>query len=421
MKPEHIYKLAGILIILPFFSHSQEYSLKFLASGSNANPEIDRVVIPLDNPERPVDVAMDFTIEFWMKAQPGSNPANACNQNEWYFGNVIIDRDVFGDGDHGDYGIVLCNRRIVVGIQRGNLGHGGVVGNTIVDDGLWHHIAVTRQASNGGVWLYIDGIIDASSISSPSSGNISYRNGRSTMYPDDPTLVFGAEKHDYPGSLYYSGNLDEFRLSDIIRYTSDFTPSTQPYETDQNTLALYHFNEGSGTVLMDFSGAVGGPSNGVIQYGGNPSGPIWTYDSPFQQILEITNTADTGLGSLRQTIFDAPSGSTIVFSPSLQNQTIHLNSVISIDKSLTIKDLNTQFVNVQTNGAGPVFFIQPTASLVILSSFLIRSGNGINGRAIHNQGTLRLDNMIIEDMIPGAGSCILNAGNLEILGGVIVD
>jgi hypothetical protein len=29
--------------------------------------------------------------------------------------------------------------------------------------------------------------------------------------------------------------------------------------------------------------------------------------------------------------------------------------------------------------------------------------------------------MIIEDMIPGTGSCILNAGNLEILGGVIVD
>lgn len=133
-----------------------------------------------------------------MKAKSGDNNANGCNPNEWYFGNVIIDRDVFGDGDYGDYGIVLCNRRIVVGVQRSNLAHGGVVGNTIVDDAQWHHIAVTRQASSGGVWLYVDGILDASSNSSASSGNISYRNGRSTIYPDDPTLVFGAENMIIP-------------------------------------------------------------------------------------------------------------------------------------------------------------------------------------------------------------------------------
>ncbi|MBK8052712.1 MAG: hypothetical protein IPK35_05395 [Saprospiraceae bacterium] len=46
-----------------------------------------------------------------------------------------------------------------------------MVGNTIVDDGVWHHIAVTRQASSGGVWLYIDGIADASSRSSLSTGD----------------------------------------------------------------------------------------------------------------------------------------------------------------------------------------------------------------------------------------------------------
>ena len=134
------------------------------------------------------------------------------------------------------------------------------------------------------------------------------------MYPDDPTLVFGAEKHDYQGSLYYKGKLDEFRLSNIIRYTSNFTPPIQAFITDVNTVALYHFNDGSGTILTDVSGASGGPSHGTIQYGGNPAGPAWSYDSPFHPALEVTNIADTGPGTLRQIISEAPSGSLIVFS-----------------------------------------------------------------------------------------------------------
>jgi hypothetical protein len=422
MKYWNFYILPlSIILLSNSICHSQEYSLQFLASGSSNNPDIDRVVIPLGNPGKPVNVAIDFTIEFWMKAKSGDNNANGCNPNEWYFGNVIIDRDVFGDGDYGDYGIVLCNRRIVVGVQRSNLGHGGVVGNTIVDDGVWHHIAVTRQASSGGVWLYIDGILDASSSSSLSTGDISYRVGRSTMYPDDPTLVFGAEKHDYQGSLYYKGKLDEFRLSNIIRYTSNFTPPIQAFITDVNTVALYHFNDGSGTILTDVSDASGGPSHGTIQYGGNPAGPAWSYDSPFHPALEVTNISDTGPGTLRQIISEAPSGSLIVFSPSLQNLTISLNSPITINKALIIEDLNTSSIRVHANGTGPVFLVEAAASSVVLSSFRIRSGQGTNGRCIYNQGTLKLENMLIEDLTPGTGSCILNTGNLDIAGSVVVD
>lgn len=415
------YLYISFLFLLPSFCHTQEYSLQFLASGSSNNPDIDRVVIPLGNLGKPVNVALDFTIEFWMKAKSGDNNAIGCNPNEWYYGNVIIDRDVFGDGDYGDYGIVLCNHRIVVGVQRSNLMHGGVVGNTVVDDGIWHHIAVTRQASTGGVWLYIDGMLDASSSSSPSNGDISYRVGRSTMYPDDPTLVFGAEKHDYQGSLYFKGKLDEFRLSNIIRYTSNFTPPIQAFNADANTVALYHFNDGSGTILTDVSGASGGPSHGTIQYGGNPAGPVWSYDSPFHRALEVTSIADAGPGTLRQIISEAPSGSLIVFSPSLQNLTINLNSPISINKALIIKDLNTSSIRVHGNGTGPVFLIEAAASSVVLSSFRIRSGPGTNGRCINNQGTLKLENMLIEDLTTGTGSCILNTGNLDIAGSVVVD
>ncbi len=270
---------------------AQEYSLRFYGNGPT---DIDRVKISIDNPHRPVDVSHNFTIEFWMRALPNENTATTCAGDQWYYGNIMIDRDIFGPGDYGDYGIALGDRRIMVGVEVGNNGTTGVCGSTIVDDGNWHHIAVTRNASNGGVWLYVDGQLDAADPSSPNTDNISYRNNRTTSYPNsDPFLVLGAEKHDYPGSLYYSGWLDELRISNVIRYTSNFTPPTAPFTTDANTMGLYHFNEGTGTTLGDASGASGGPSNGVLMIGGNPPGPAWSTASPFSPPMPVEMDALT--------------------------------------------------------------------------------------------------------------------------------
>ncbi len=258
---------------------AQEYSLRFYGHGPT---DIDRVKIPIDAPHRPADVSHNFTIEFWMRAQPGDNTATVCAADQWYYGNIIIDRDIFGGGDYGDYGIALGNRRIIVGVEVGNNGTTGVCGTTIVDDGNWHHIAVTRNASNGVVRLFVDGVVDATSSTSSNTGNISYRDGRPTSYPSsDPYLVLGAEKHDYPGSLYYKGWLDELRISNTIRYSANFTPPSSPFTTDANTMALYHFNEGTGTIVNDVSMATGGPSNGTLMVGGVPPGPAWSSMSPF--------------------------------------------------------------------------------------------------------------------------------------------
>jgi hypothetical protein len=71
------------------------------------------------------------------------------------------------------------------------------------------------------------------------------------------------------------------RSSRALRYTATFSPPTQPFATDASTAALYHFDEGSGTSVNDTSGAAGGPSNGVLNYGGSPAGPVWSTDTPF--------------------------------------------------------------------------------------------------------------------------------------------
>lgn len=252
-------------------------ALRFFGTGAD---RIDRVTIKLDDPPMPVDVAGDLTVEFWMKAEAGANRSGDCRPSSsagdnWIYGNIVVDRDVFFGGDHGDYGIALY------GGNGGTIGFGVAVGESgatlcggaNVADGQWHHVAATR-AEAGPMALFVDGRLAAQG--NGAAGDISYRDGRSTDYENDPYLVFGAEKHD-AGSDYpsFHGWLDEVRISNAVRYSADFERPAPRFEPDAQTVALYHFDEGTGTALGDSSGAAGGPSNGEVRVGGPSAGPVW--------------------------------------------------------------------------------------------------------------------------------------------------
>ncbi|MFQ3683718.1 LamG-like jellyroll fold domain-containing protein [Roseiflexus sp.] len=260
-----------------------DFSLRFYGTGRDG---VDRVIIPLDTPPRPVDVADDFTIEFWLKALPGENAAPPCfpSEDNWIYGNVVIDRDVYFAGDYGDYGISLADGRVTFGVNNGAEGT-TLCGRADVADGRWHHIAVTRSAADGALAIFVDGQLDMQG--SGPIGNVSYRDGRSTQYPADPFLVIGAEKHDagpeYPS---FRGWIDEVRISRVVRYRNPFEPPVAPFTSDVNTVALYHFDEGAGAMVYDTSDAPGGPSHGMLRIGGSPAGPIWSDDTPWKRLVE---------------------------------------------------------------------------------------------------------------------------------------
>ncbi len=46
-----------------------------------------------------------------------------------------------------------------------------------------------------------------------------------------------------PVSNHFPGFIDEVRVSNVIRYTSDFTPPSVPFVRDDFTELLYHFDE----------------------------------------------------------------------------------------------------------------------------------------------------------------------------------
>ncbi len=267
----------GILCV----GFGQNYCLRFYGNGTG---DMDRVKVPIDAPPNKVDVGGDFTIEFQMRAQAAQNPLGASAitgaNDDWTLGHVIIDRDIFGSGDHGDYGISLANGRIAFGVNNGSQSYTLISSVSVADD-TWHHIAVTRSGATGTLQIFIDGVLNVSQAT-PVTGNVSYRDGRATSWPNDPFLVLGAEKHDYDNTQYpsYSGYLDELRISNTVRYTANYNPVSR-FSDDANTMLLYHFDEGAGTLVRDSALIAGPPTDGQVQHGGSPQGPIWVLrDNP---------------------------------------------------------------------------------------------------------------------------------------------
>jgi hypothetical protein len=249
-------------------------SLRFEGNGRDA---IDRVVIPIDSSAGANVGAGDFTIELFVRMRAGENPTAGCRaQNDgWIEGHTLLDRDTYGDGDLGDFGLSVFDGILAFGLARGSTGV-GLCGSARIDDEAWHHVAITREGASGRITLFVDGRVDAT-VDGP-TGDVRYRVGRTTAWPFDSSLVIGAEKHD-AGDAYpsFAGWVDELRLSTSVRYREAFTPPREPFVADAETAALYHFDEGEGLVASDETGQ----ADGALRVGGEPVGPTWSSQSPW--------------------------------------------------------------------------------------------------------------------------------------------
>lgn len=76
----------------------------------------------------------------------------------------------------------------------------------------WHHVAMVRSGTIMSV--YLDGVL---------KGNIS------NVHTTNDTLYLG-ELKELPSYTYFKGYLDEIRVSDCARWTSDFEPPSKAYD-----------------------------------------------------------------------------------------------------------------------------------------------------------------------------------------------
>ena len=148
----------------------------------------------------------DFTVEVFIKTATSSA------------GDVYNRRIYMTDGPTGN-----ANNNIQLAINPvggvaqvwSNSGSINVNSTTSVTDDAWHHVAMVRNS--GTVTLYVDGTSEGTPASY--TENINLNSG-------SPRLRIGS----YDGTQGdFNGYIDEVRVSRMARYTSNFTPSTEPF------------------------------------------------------------------------------------------------------------------------------------------------------------------------------------------------
>lgn len=223
------------------------------------------------------------------------------------------------------------------------------------------------------------------------------------------TFTSFSTESNYDGLYFYNGSIFD-----------NMMPSTSGVLASGYPAGSYHGTNNPGTVSSSHSS---GCLTALFRSDGSTVSSGWltsaiVCNNTCSNI--VTNANDSGPGSLRAALSCAASNPTITFENSLINQTINLMSPIVVSSSFTMAPNILLGLKISSTN-GHSFEIQNGVTAQI-ENLTILSGNGTNTRAIINNGTLNLRNVIINDpsMSLGQGNTINNLGTLNILDTVTI-
>ena len=171
-----------------------------------------------------------FTIEAWI------NPADVDT-----FSMVLSDIN----NSAGHY-----FRNLELGVSGGHLiatlGKGSswesMTSSASLTAGEWTHVALTYDGATAQ--LMVNGVLDTSASL--------------TLVSEETPVYLGARPVDLTDTaFFFNGEIDALRISDVARYTADFTPD-ETLSEDDDTVALWSLNEGEGATVGDGGALVGG-------------------------------------------------------------------------------------------------------------------------------------------------------------------
>jgi len=136
-----------------------------------------------------------FTIEFWFYLP--SLPSDSA----WFLHKI-------GTPQQQIY-IAHPSRKLTSGFLSASL-----VSTTAITAGAWYHVAVVREAENGVIKQYINGVNEGGTLST--SGSVDNAGD----------LTIGSW---YSGSDGITGYIDEFRIRKEAMYLAGFTPPTSAF------------------------------------------------------------------------------------------------------------------------------------------------------------------------------------------------
>jgi len=149
-------------------------------------------------------------------------------------------------------------------------------------------------------------------------------------------------------------------------------------------------------VGMQPTAVASGYFNGLIYEPRVSLGALPPQNLLFKPVFVVTSLADSGVGTLRQIVVDAPTNSVVNFASTLSGQTILLSTgQIELSNNIII-DASTLADGIQISGSGQSRVFQVDTNVTaVLNSLIITNGydaSGNSGGGILNNGTLSVSN-----------------------------
>lgn len=185
-------------------------------------------VIVLDDAALRLD-AGDFTVEAWVKPQGFQNNTDDA---------ALVSKRGLGT-DQGWHLAITTDGVPFFHVSIGSNPRLDATESLALDE--WAHVAVVYEASAGIATMFIDGD-PAGSMAMPSPSGAATHN-----------LVFGDDGAGLSDRVF-EGLIDDVRISDAARYAANFLPPSV-LAADGDTVALWGFEEGAGTLVHDVTGA----------------------------------------------------------------------------------------------------------------------------------------------------------------------
>ena len=203
-------KILILLTLIINLTIAENYSFDF-SSGSYGKIAMSESLSNFD----------EFTMEFWYYETGGHGSDE-----------MIVGTEFFAGSKYGVYSFIdgfwpyIYDGENFLGI--GYDGSNGSAGISYISN-AWYHIALTYD---GSIFKF-------------------FVNGESVYEQEGDMGLFGSENEDLVinrhtwgsgSSSRLSGQIDELRISNIARYSDDFTPPNYEFLNDTSTAGLWHFN-----------------------------------------------------------------------------------------------------------------------------------------------------------------------------------
>ena len=239
-------------------------------------------------------------------------------------------------------------------------------------------LGVYTSEDAGATWLAtMDGPVNTAVYDLQWMGNTliaaTFGRGMFTAYTAAPVVesvrgtVIGANTIDF--SIVFNEAVTAVDASDfVVRGTDSASGTIVNVIGSGTTYTVRVTPAGSGTVQLGLSSTVS-----ISDNAGTPLSDTTMNDSfaCFERTgwicpYYVTSTGDSGVGTLRDQVVSAPSGSTIVFATALEGQTITLASQISTAKTITIDGgVTTTSVTVSGGNATRLFLVTAGGDLTL--------------------------------------------------------